>query len=101
VYAADSAPAFSLYLFINVRGASSKTVFILLISVEFCTLQALSTAIAFFYSSVLTLPAQLGILTATGICGGASFSFAEWQAKRDKLSSNQPTTKPQEVSTVF
>ncbi|OQV22320.1 UNC93-like protein MFSD11 [Hypsibius exemplaris] len=67
MYAADSAPAFALFKFT----------------------QSFAAAVGFFYSSVLNLPAQLGIVAGTGILGGLTFCLVEWLANRDDKRTRQ------------
>ncbi|XP_055342919.1 UNC93-like protein MFSD11 [Paramacrobiotus metropolitanus] len=78
MYAADSAPAFALFKF----------------------MQSFTAAIGFFYSSELTLPPQLAIVAAFGVAGAFTFVLVEWLTYRDFTRARQTNTTAISLTTI-
>nr|XP_058962648.1 UNC93-like protein MFSD11 isoform X1 [Pocillopora verrucosa] len=84
LYEKDSAPAFALFKFVQVKGFRLIKELLAIISVaDLMKLQpSLTAAIGFFYSLRLNLPWQLLILVVSSLFGTLGFFQVEWKARR-------------------
>lgn len=66
----------------------------------FYPFQSVSAAASFFYSTVLGLYVQLGILVVTGTLGTISFCLVEWaqRYKKSESQSNSESSDPDNVT---
>lgn len=81
VFAHDSASAFAIFKFMQVRHIT-LALFLFVIN-KIIIFQSVAAAICFFYSTVVRLYFQLGILIVLATLGTGSFCLVEYSAKSD------------------